>query len=291
MRIAREHGARYLGDEISEGDWAARHDRYATPLHGRTKDGQVVPMSWHCEDAAINYTRTAGGERGSGTRSWPSCGERTDVFDDWGMFAYTSGGTGADYLTEIDVGIWEQRLDDRDVAAVGGGQARHRRGVAIEHGGSISACHGSCREGEVDLVPDELGRGFDVMLDVKRALDPNNIMNPGKYRLDRAYDPRRGGPGTKGYRYADEHDATPEPTAGHRVAITRSSTSSRSTPADDRARAPADVPQLGHVAHHEQPPRPPGLDAPALRRHGHPGSDLPSSTDPTSSARRRPNRR
>ena len=39
-----------------QGDWAARHDRYATPLHGRTKDGQVVPMSWHCEDAAINYS-------------------------------------------------------------------------------------------------------------------------------------------------------------------------------------------------------------------------------------------
>ena len=40
MRIARDHGARYLGDEISEGDWAARHDRYATPLHGRTKPGR-----------------------------------------------------------------------------------------------------------------------------------------------------------------------------------------------------------------------------------------------------------
>ena len=62
MRIARDHGARYLGDEISEGDWAARHDRYATPLHGRTKAGQVVPMSWHCEDASINYTEPAGGD-------------------------------------------------------------------------------------------------------------------------------------------------------------------------------------------------------------------------------------
>ena len=69
-----------------------------------------------------------------------------------------------DYLTEIDIGIWEQRLDDatwalwvdakRDIAA-----------AALAHGGSISACHGSCREGEVDLVPDELGRGFQVMLD------------------------------------------------------------------------------------------------------------------------------
>ena len=31
FRIAKEHGGRYLGDEISQGDWAARHDRYATP--------------------------------------------------------------------------------------------------------------------------------------------------------------------------------------------------------------------------------------------------------------------
>jgi glycolate oxidase len=59
--------------------------------------------------------------------------------------------------------------------------------VAIAHGGSMSACHGSCREGEVDLLPEELGRGFDVMLEVKRALDPHNVMNPGKYLLNRAY--------------------------------------------------------------------------------------------------------
>ena len=186
MRIARDHGARYLGDEISEGDWAARHDRYATPLHGRTKAGQVVPMSWHCEDASINYTNLP-----AVTREWHAIvaelRRKTDVFDDWGMFAYTNTSTGVDYLTEIDVGIWEQQLGDeawslfvqakRDIAA-----------VALKYNGSISACHGSCREGEVDLVPQELGRGYGVMLDVKRALDPNNIMNPGKYGLDRAYE-------------------------------------------------------------------------------------------------------
>ena len=57
LRIGRESGGTYLGDEISAGDWASRHDRYATPLHGRLRSGQVVPMSWHCEDASINYSQ------------------------------------------------------------------------------------------------------------------------------------------------------------------------------------------------------------------------------------------
>ena len=35
MELGRSEGGRYLGDEISAGDWASRHDRYATPLHGR----------------------------------------------------------------------------------------------------------------------------------------------------------------------------------------------------------------------------------------------------------------
>ena len=54
---ARRPAATYLGDEISQGDWASRHDRYATPQHGRTRDGQVALMSWHCEDAAILYSQ------------------------------------------------------------------------------------------------------------------------------------------------------------------------------------------------------------------------------------------
>ena len=188
MRLSKANGSHYLGDEISQGDWASRHDRYATPLHGRTRSGQVVPMSWHCEDAAILYSQLpavrekwhaiAGGLR-----------ERFDMFDDWGMFAYTNGAfkPWADYLTEIDIGIWEMQWDDESWAAWVDAKREIAR-VAIEHGGSISACHGSCREGEVDLVPLELGGGFEVMKTLKRALDPLNVMNPGKYLLDQAYE-------------------------------------------------------------------------------------------------------
>jgi len=188
LKIGLDSGGSYLGDEISQGDWASRHDRYATPQHGRTRSGQVALMSWHCEDASIPWTALP-----KVREEWHAIADRLiqrfDMFDDWGMFAYTNGAykPWADYLTEIDIGIWEMQWDDeswtawveakRDIAA-----------VAIAHGGSISACHGACREGEVDLVPLELGGGFDVMKKIKRALDPNNIMNPGKYLLDQAYE-------------------------------------------------------------------------------------------------------
>lgn len=188
MRISKSNGSHYLGDEISHGDWASRHDRYATPQHGRTRNGQVALMSWHCEDAAIPYSQLP-----AVREKWHAIAdqliERFDTFDDWGMFCYTNGAfkPWADYLTEIDIGIWEMKWDEESWAAWVDAKREIAR-VAIEHGGSITACHGSCRAGEVDLVPLELGGGFDVMLKIKNALDPNNIMNPGKYLLDRAYE-------------------------------------------------------------------------------------------------------
>ena len=100
MRIAKENGSHYLGDEISQGDWASRHDRYATPQHRRTRDGQVALMSWHCEDAAILYSQLP-----AVREKWHAVAadlrERFDMFDDWGMFAYTNGAfkSWGDYLT------------------------------------------------------------------------------------------------------------------------------------------------------------------------------------------------
>ncbi len=40
MRLGRSLGGKYLGDEISAGDWASRHDRYATPCTAATSTGR-----------------------------------------------------------------------------------------------------------------------------------------------------------------------------------------------------------------------------------------------------------
>jgi glycolate oxidase len=188
LRIGQESGGTYLGDEISQGDWASRHDRYATPQHGRTRDGQVALMGWHCEDAAIPYPELPAVREEWHAIAKDLC-DRFDMFDDWGMFAYSNGAfkPWGDYLAEIDIGIWEMKWDDRSWAAWIDAKREIAR-VSIEHGGSITACHGSCRAGEVDLVPVELGGGFEVMKTIKAALDPNNVMNPGKYLLDQAYE-------------------------------------------------------------------------------------------------------
>jgi glycolate oxidase len=188
MELGRSDGGKYLGDEISQGDWASRHDRYATPLHGRTLDGQAVPMSWHCEDAALNYSVLP-----QVREEWHAIVDRYireyGIFDDWGMFAYTNGANKpwGDYLVEIDVGIWEQRLNAENWDA----WVRCKREIAevsLKYGGSITACHGATREGDAELVPVEMGSSWKVACRIKRALDPNNVMNPGKQMLDEAYE-------------------------------------------------------------------------------------------------------
>ena len=84
---------------------ASRPIRHPTPRPART--GEVVPMSWHCEDASINYSQLP-----AVMEKWHAIAaryiERTGILDDWGMFAYTNGAykPWGDYLTEIDIGIW-----------------------------------------------------------------------------------------------------------------------------------------------------------------------------------------
>jgi glycolate oxidase len=87
---------------------------------------------------------------------------------------------------EIDVGIWEEALNDETWA----GWVSLKREIAkisLNYGGSITSCHGATREGDAELVPEELGSAWELTKRIKRMIDPNNIMNPGKQMLDEAY--------------------------------------------------------------------------------------------------------
>ena len=114
--------------------------------------------------------------------------EEYGIFDDWGMFAYTSSAykPWGDYLVEIDVGIWEQMFNEENWRAWVN-LKREIAEVSLKYGGSITSCHGATREGDAGLVPREMGSAWEVVKRIKRALDPNNVMNPGKQSLDEAY--------------------------------------------------------------------------------------------------------
>jgi len=188
--IGHNAGGVYMGTEICEGDWASRHDRYHLAYHGRA-NGNIKLMSWSCEDSAITWSQLP-----EVRRKWHEIADRLiakhpDHFDDWGMFMYTGNPFRAwgDYLTEIDIGVNELEMTPevwKDWIAAKVEIVR----VALAHGGSLSMAHGGTREGEVDVATyEELAEGqFELMKKIKRMMDPNNIMNPGKYNLDDAYE-------------------------------------------------------------------------------------------------------
>jgi glycolate oxidase len=93
-----------------------------------------------------------------------------------------------DYLTEIDIGVNELDMTP-EIWTAWTDLAGEIAKVALDAGGSISVCHGGTRAGQVELAcrVELAGGQFELMKKIKRMLDPNNIMNPGKYLLDEAY--------------------------------------------------------------------------------------------------------
>ena len=189
FEIGQSCGGVYMGQEISDGDWASRHDRYHLAYHGRA-GGEVRLMSWSCEDAAITWSQLPMVKRRWYEIVDALVARHPQHFDIWGIFTYTGNPfrPWGDYLTEIDIGVNELEMT-AEIWADWVEAKRQIARVSVESGGSISAAHGGTREGEVDVACfEELKDGqFELMKKIKKMLDPNNIMNPGKYYLDLAY--------------------------------------------------------------------------------------------------------
>ena len=138
------------------------------------------PMSWHCEDAAINYTDRPGGHPGLARdrrRAAPQ-DRRLRRLGHVRLHLRRHRGGLPDRDRRRDLGAAPRR---RGVGAVGQGQARHRRGHAATT--AVRSAPATARAGRARSTscPASSAAASTVMCDVKRTLDPNNIMNPGKY--------------------------------------------------------------------------------------------------------------
>ena len=117
--IASFGGATEWGLNLGLREWNIPRDSVTVTAHGPGANRLLALSTKGVDAALLAPPETAQAERDGMRAQWlrekeiiADLRRRTDVFDDWGMFAYTSGNTGVDYLTEIDVGIWEQRLDE-----------------------------------------------------------------------------------------------------------------------------------------------------------------------------------
>jgi glycolate oxidase len=188
-RAMNGHKGHYLGDMISNGGWATRNELYQIPHGGRTPAGEVKLMSWHAEDAGI-----PNGAVLQTRKKWHEIMKRyidkyEGFFDDWGIATFTSNPRFGDHYFGMDIGFEELNATAEHWQEFNRMESELSE-VAIDEGGTVSASHGACRPGNVEIAcHKELAEGsFDLMKQIKKMLDPNNIMNPGKYLLDEAYE-------------------------------------------------------------------------------------------------------
>ena len=168
LRLAREHGGELLDPSLSETWWEHRYDFYQPPHH------PVLPAIWGTIDVVASY-RNIGAvyESLQRTVAQPYAADGLELrmhfshWYAWGTMIYSrflipGAADRADAVALHDE-IWRAGVEG--VLGAGGVMNDHH-GVGLK------------------LAPymrRQWGPAFDELARIKRALDPNNVMNPGKF--------------------------------------------------------------------------------------------------------------
>ena len=168
LEIAREAGAEVLDPELGRRWWERRYDFYHPPHQPE------LPSIWGTLDVVATYSRVEAVYEALRTRvrePYAEVGlELRMHFSHWylwgtmiyGRFVVPDGGPDALALHDR---IWD---DGMTAALDAGGVMNDHHGVGIKLGRYMRRQHGV---------------GLDAMQRLKAALDPNDVMNPGKMGL------------------------------------------------------------------------------------------------------------
>ena len=174
LRLCSEHGGRDLGREAADRFWEERHEsahRWTERIAGGRRNARVAVH----QSRPFDYLHLAvPADEVLAFRGW--CRERlaaegVDIAEVavWGR---------PDLFSLVIVGAEVSGGGKRSLSALSEQLIRR----AQEMGGTMEYCHGVGLKLQ-HLMGQELGGGMDALRALKRALDPNGIMNPGKLGL------------------------------------------------------------------------------------------------------------
>ncbi len=178
LNICIEEGGDDLGPEVGKEEFQTRHD-FDTAYPGIGYTSGLGIANWQDEEHGLLPTESHDKLFDEFIRIFKKYNFTDDeIFTvcQWGFIPYP-----------LDTIEW--RFDERDEERWEDyvNVSREMADVVLKYGGTVSAAHGLGMRRLNNYVQKELGYGFELMKQIKKIFDPNNIMNPGKMRLDLAY--------------------------------------------------------------------------------------------------------
>jgi glycolate oxidase len=168
VEICEKNGGKDLGPEVGNKDWEGRHDFYPCLT-------SLGPGVWQDEEGAVPFSRAV-----NALKQFHEILKKYNI-DDWGGEIWTVQPPLVSVLWRVD-----ERNEDKWQDYINA--SKEIAEIYLREGGTVSAAHGLGTRREEQFIPIELGPAYELMKKLKKTLDPNNIMNPGRFGLDAVYE-------------------------------------------------------------------------------------------------------